>query len=98
MAVLPVAYKVNFNRLKEAVGAKEVKLATEREFEGMFPDCELGAMPPFGNLYGVDVFVDESLTADKDIAFNACRHSELIRLSYRDFEELVNPRVMKFTR
>ena len=98
MAVLPAPYKVNLNRLKEAIGAKEVELATEREFEGMFPDCELGAMPPFGNLYGVDVFVDESLTEDEEIVFNACRHSELIRLSYRDFSELVKPRVTKFTR
>ena len=98
MAVLPASHRVDFKRLKEAIGAKEVKLAKEPEFEGTFPDCQLGAMPPFGNLYGVDVFADESLTEDEEFAFNACSHTELIRLAYRDFEELVKPQVMKLSR
>ena len=96
MAVVPASYKVDLDRLKNAAGAKKVSLASEQEFRGMFPECELGAMPPFGNLYGVDVFVDESLTKDEQIAFNAGSHTELIRMSYQDFERLAKPRVAKF--
>ena len=96
MAVVPASYKVDLDRLKNAAGAKKVSLASEQEFRGMFPECELGAMPPFGNLYGVDVFVDESLTKDEQIAFNAGSHTELIKMSYQDFERLAKPRVAKF--
>ena len=78
--------------------AKKVELATEEEFESLFPKSEIGAMPPFGNLYGLEVYVDESLAEDQDIAFNACRHSELIQMSYLDFEALVKPTVVNFTR
>ncbi|HYN14913.1 MAG TPA: YbaK/EbsC family protein, partial [Terriglobales bacterium] len=66
------------------------------EFKDWFPDCETGAMPPFGNLYGMRVFVDESLTRDKEIAFNAGSHRELMRLAYEDFEKLVKPTVLCF--
>lgn len=97
MAVLPASAKVDFDRLKKAIGAKDVELADEQEFEGMFPGCEVGAMPPFGNLYGMNVFVDEGLTKDEQIAFSAGSHTELIQLSYRSFEELVNPTVLKFS-
>lgn len=97
MAVLPASYRVNVERLKEAIGANELVLASEREFADRFPGCELGAMPPFGNLYGLDVFVDEKLTEDEDIAFNAGSHTELIRLSYQDFEALVEPRILQFS-
>ncbi len=96
MAVVPASYKVDLDRLKNAAGAKRVSLASEQEFRGMFPECELGAMPPFGNLYGVDVFVDQSLTKDEEIAFNAGSHTELIKMSYKDFERLAKPRVAKF--
>jgi Ala-tRNA(Pro) deacylase len=81
--------------LKEVSGAREARLATEEEFNPLFPDCDIGAMPPFGNLYGMEVFVDESLTKDQEIAFNAGSHYELIKLSYRDFESLVKPKIVK---
>lgn len=97
MAVLPANYHVDFQLLKEITGNEEVILAHESEFKDVFPDCELGAMPPFGNLYGVDVFVAEKLTEDVDIAFNAGTHSELIQMKYKDFENLVKPKILKFS-
>jgi Ala-tRNA(Pro) deacylase len=97
MAVLPASYRVDFGLLRQASGASKVELATEQEFTGMFPECEVGAMPPFGNLYGMEVFVAESLAEDEEIAFNAGSHTELIRLAYKDFERLVKPKVVKFS-
>ena len=97
MAVLPASYKVVFASLKEAAGAKQVELATEQEFRDMFPECEIGAMPPFGNLYGIEVYVSESLAEDDHIAFNAGSHTELIKMSYKDFEGLVKPKVVKLS-
>lgn len=97
MAVLPAPYKVNTDKLREAIGCRELKLAGEEEFGHLFPDCELGAMPPFGNLYGMEVYVAGSLTENEEIAFNAGSHSELIRLAYRDFERLVKPKVLRFS-
>lgn len=97
MAVLPASYKVDFKLLKEATGVGNVELAGEEEFRGMFPDCDVGAMPPFGNLYGMDVYVAEKLAERKEIVFNACSHRELIRMSYRDFENLVKPKILKFS-
>ena len=97
MAVLPASYRLILDLLKEAAGAKHVMLASEQEFRHMFPGCEIGAMPPFGNLYGVDVYVSESLAEDEEIAFNAGSHTELIRMSFRDFERLVNPRLVKLS-
>jgi Ala-tRNA(Pro) deacylase len=97
MAVLTAADKVDFDSLKEAVGASKVELASEQEFEDLFPGCEIGAMPPFGNLYEMQVFVEENLTEDTEIAFNAGSYTELIRLSYKDFERLVTPTVVKFS-
>jgi Ala-tRNA(Pro) deacylase len=93
MVVLPAPAKVVLDLVKKAAGAREVELAGEQEFRDAFPECELGAMPPFGNLYGMDVFVDEGLTEDKTIAFNAGSHTELVRLPYQDFERLVRPKV-----
>lgn len=98
MAVLPASRRIHFKRLMEAAGAEQVELATENEFKELFPGCEVGAMPPFGNLYDVDVYVDQSLAEDEEIAFNAGSHTELFRLPYRDFEELVDPTVISFTR
>ena len=96
MAVLPASYKVNLEMMKIGTGASEIRLATELEFRTRFPGCETGAMPPFGNLYDMPVFVDETLTKDTEIAFNAGPHNELIRLPYADFERLVKPSVVKF--
>ncbi len=91
MAVLPGSFKINFENLKKVLGSDNIRLADEHEFIDKFPDCEVGAMPPFGNLYGVDVFVANSLAEDEEIAFNACSHSQLIKMSYSDYERLVNP-------
>ncbi|MFQ5713502.1 MAG: aminoacyl-tRNA deacylase [Candidatus Scalinduaceae bacterium] len=97
MTVLPAYCKINFELLQEATGASNVELSSEQEFKDMFPGCEIGAMPPFGNLYGMEVLVDKSLCEDEEIAFNAGSHTELIRLSYKDFEKLVKPKVVKFS-
>jgi Ala-tRNA(Pro) deacylase len=96
MAVLPGSHKVNFDLLKKAAGASKVELANEQEFREMFPGVEVGAMPPFGNLYGMEVFVDESLSQDDEIAFNDGSHTELMKLAYKDFERLVKPKAAKF--
>lgn len=97
MAVLPASYKVSFENLKDALGVKEIRLAYEQEFMDKFPDCEVGAMPPFGNIYGMDVFVAETLAEDEEIAFNACSHTELIKMQFSDFEKLVKPKRIKFS-
>jgi Ala-tRNA(Pro) deacylase len=96
MAVLPGSQKVDVELLREAVGADQVSLARESEFKDRFPECDPGAMPPFGNLYGMPVYVADSLTDDEEIAFNAGSHTELVKMSYRDFERLAQPRVMHF--
>ena len=94
MAVLPASYKVAFDLLKESTGANEVVLASEKEFKDLFPNCEIGAMPPFGNLYEMDVYVEKNLSEDEEIAFNAGSHTELVKLAYNDFERLVKPKVI----
>jgi Ala-tRNA(Pro) deacylase len=94
MAVLPASYRVDFDLLKKAAGASTVELASEKEFKDLFPECEVGAMPPFGNLYGMEVFVADSLAEDEEIAFNAGSHTELIKLTYKDFERVVKPKVV----
>jgi Ala-tRNA(Pro) deacylase len=97
MAVLPAPYKVDFNLLKQVAGAGTAELATEEEFESMFPGCEVGAMPPFGNLFGMKVFASKSLAEDEEIAFNACSHTELIKMSFADFERLTEPTIGHFS-
>jgi Ala-tRNA(Pro) deacylase len=96
MAVIPASYVVDFERLKAAAGASEVKLSSEDEFKSRFAECEVGAMPPFGNLYDMPVWVDRALTQDQEIAFNAGSHKELFRMAYGDFEKLVKPKVAEF--
>lgn len=97
MTVLPASYQLDFSLLQEIFGTPKVSLASEAEFKYLFPDCEVGAMPPFGNLYDMEVFVAETLAEDKEIAFNAGTHTEMIKLKYEDFERLVQPRVFKFS-
>lgn len=94
MVVLPSTHDVDFDQIKNTLKADEVKLASEDEFEDLFPDCELGAMPPFGNLYDMDTLVEKSLSEDEEIAFNAGTHKEAVKMAYEDFEELVSPEVM----
>lgn len=96
LAVLPASFQVDLGMLKRAIRAKNVTLASEDEFRDSFPECETGAMPPFGNLYGMRVIADEMLAQDKEITFNACSHRELIRLSWDDFQMLAKPRMAKF--
>ena len=97
LAVLPAKYQIALDRLRAAVKAKAVALAEEEEFVERFPGCETGAMPPFGNLYDLPVYVDETLTRDEEIAFNACSHTELIQIVYQDFARLVKPKVATFS-
>jgi len=97
MAVLPASTHVDFDSLRRFLGTKNVTLATEPEFMDRFQDCELGAMPPFGNLYGMSVFVADVLMQNMEIAFNAGSHTEIIRLSFSDYIRLVNPRILKFS-
>ncbi|MTI87168.1 MAG: YbaK/EbsC family protein [Balneolaceae bacterium] len=97
MVILPSTHDVDFGKFQEALGATDVGLASEEEFEGLFPDCELGAMPPFGNLYDKETIVAEALTEDEEIAFNAGTHKELVKMSYKDFEELTKPKIFPFT-
>jgi len=97
MAVLAASHNVDLHLLKQVAGAREVRLATEKEFEDMFPGCLVGAMPPFGNLYGMEVYVDLDLTTDQKISFNAGSHVELIQMMYQDFERLVKPKVGRFS-
>lgn len=94
MVVQSASSKVPLGRIKAVTGAHDVHLASENDFRDRFPDCEVGAMPPFGNLYGMPVFVVESLAEDEEIAFNAGSHTELIKLGYKDFAELVHPVVV----
>lgn len=97
MAVLPANRKIVLQDLREITGSDQVKFASEEAFRRRFPDCETGAMPPFGNLYGMDVYVSEQLTCSEEMAFNAGSHTEVMRLRFADFERLVKPKVTSFT-
>jgi Ala-tRNA(Pro) deacylase len=97
MAVLPAPEHVDLDLLKGAARARSVELAGEKEFKNLFPGCDVGAMPPFGNIYGLDVYVEEGLREDEMIAFRAGTHEELIEMAYRDFERLVKPRVVRLS-
>jgi Ala-tRNA(Pro) deacylase len=97
MAVLPASYKIDFALLAKAAGASKAELATEEEFENLFPECEVGAMPIFGNLYGLPVYVSESLTDDEEFVFNAGSHTQAFKLGYEDFQKLANPKVLRFS-
>ncbi|MGA7892018.1 MAG: YbaK/EbsC family protein [Candidatus Sulfotelmatobacter sp.] len=98
MAVVPASRHVDLRLLKRATGARTVELASEQEFKDKFPDCEAGAMPPFGNLYGMAVYADESLTSNKEITFNAGTHRDLLRMDWVDVVRLVEPRIVQITR
>jgi len=96
LAVVPASARVDVERLRSITGAREVRLASEREFEPLYPDCETGAMPPLGPLYGQQVFVDRSLVDAGEIVFNAGSHSEAIKMRYDDFARVVHPTVGDF--
>ncbi len=97
MAVLPANRKIVLQDLREITGSDQVRFVAEEKFKDRFPDCEIGAMPPFGNLYGMQVYAADSLAENYEIAFNAGSHEEIIKLAYHDFERLAQPRVMAFT-
>ncbi len=98
MAVVPASCRVIFDLLRQASSARDAELANEREFQDLCPGCETGAMPPFGNLFGMDVYVDEALAQDPEIAFNAGSHTEMVRLPFADFARLVKPKVVRLSR
>ncbi len=97
MVALPANHLVDLNKVKAFLDAQEVSLAHESEFEKRFPDCDVGTMPPFGNLYDMPVYVAQSLTEDEEIAFNAGSYRELLQMKYADFEKLVNPVIGDFS-
>lgn len=97
MAVLPATYQIDLEKLPDVLEVDKIGLATEIELEELFPDCDVGAMPPFGNLYGLDVYVDRTLTEDAEIVFEAGNHDEAMKLAYRDFERLVKPKIASFS-
>ncbi len=92
MVVEPANIRLDVHWLAHWLKNKKIELATERDFREYFPECEIGAMPPIGNLYNMDVFIDDKLTHDRYIAFNACTHSDLLEIAYKDFERLVKPK------
>jgi Ala-tRNA(Pro) deacylase len=96
--VLPASHRADMTKVAAALGVSNAWLADEREFATIFPDCEIGAMPPFGNLYDVPVFVDWSLTEDKTIVFQAGTHTDTIRMLYADYARLVEPAVVDIVR
>jgi len=94
MAVVAASQKVHLNTVKANLAAHEVRLATEDEFISKFPDCEIRSMPPFGNLFGLPVYIDPAVENDESIYFNAGNHVQTVKLRYKDFEKLVKPRVV----
>ena len=97
LAVLPASYRVDLDLLKSLIHAETIELADEEDFKDTFPGCEVGAMPPFGNLYSMRTFVAGSLAEDESIAFSAGSHTELMRVAFTDFERLVQPEIVEFT-
>ena len=97
MAVLPSNRKIVLQDLREITGSDQVRFASEETFRQKFPDCETGAMPPFGHLYGMEVYLAESLSHNDEVAFNAGSHTEVIKLAYKDFERLEKPKILSFT-
>jgi Ala-tRNA(Pro) deacylase len=94
--VLPASYRADLNKVGELLGAKEIRLAHEPEFAATFPDCAVGSMPPFGNLYGIPVYVEQHLAEQETMVFPVGTYTETMRLSYGDFARLVHPQVMTF--
>ncbi len=91
MCVLPAIHLVDFEKLKKAVGANDLRLADEEDLERLFPDYEVGAEPPFGHLYGLKVYSEKVLEEDEEIVFNAGTHTDVVRIKYADFKRLVKP-------
>jgi Ala-tRNA(Pro) deacylase len=98
MAVLPASHTLDLERLRETTGEPGLRLAAEREFADAFPDCEPGAIPPFGQLFGMPVWVDDSLGRERETVFNGGNHRETVHLAYQDFVRLAKPQFGEFSR
>lgn len=98
MVVLPGHELVDIGRLETILGSRQVRLATEEEFKNLFPDCEVGAMPPFGNLYHIPVYLDERLLQYDRFYFEAGNHTETVTMSMADYRRLVSPKIALFGR
>jgi len=98
LAVLPSTHRIDLERMKRELDDEDVEMASEQEIEQLFPDCETGALPPFGSLYHLPTIVDDSLTQDERIVFDAQCHDEAIRMTFRDFQFLEHPRIGHFAR
>lgn len=96
MAVVPANYRVDLEQLGQILKAHSIRLVSEEEFKDLCPECELGAMPPLGNIYHLDVWIDERIKSFPTISFNAGTHAEIIQMSFADFERLVQPKVASF--
>ncbi len=96
MAVLRADQRINQQMIRRVFGAKNVELAHEEGLGALFPDCQIGAMPPFGNLYGLPVLLEECLAEDEEIVFNACTHTKAIRMKFKDFRHLAKPVIAGF--
>jgi Ala-tRNA(Pro) deacylase len=98
LAVLPATHTVSVGKLTRSLGAREVRLASEWEMKDLCPDCEVGAAPPFGNLFGLPVYVCPVLARDERITFNAGTHTDAVRMAYSDVERIVRPRVVHMSK
>jgi Ala-tRNA(Pro) deacylase len=96
MAILPASHRLHLHELKEKLGVKCLEMVPEGDLAKFCPDCELGALPPFGHLYGMDVWVDRALSESEEIMFNAGSHTDAIRMKYSDFAKLAMPQVARF--
>ncbi len=97
MCVVAASYKIDLGALKKQLGAKKVELAEEKDMVKIFGDCELGAEPPFGNLYDLTTIMDKALEADDHITFQAGSHDKAVRMSMADYIKLVKPKVLEFS-
>jgi len=97
MLALPAPYRVDFAKVRQVLKTENVRLAREEEFADLFADCEVGAMPPFGNLYNLDLYVDRTLSTQPEIAFPAGSHREIMQMAYADFERIAQPTVADFS-
>jgi Ala-tRNA(Pro) deacylase len=96
MAVLPASQRLNIHQLKEALGVKHLEMASESELTTLCADCDMGAFPPFGQLYGMEVWVDRNLARSEEIVFNAGTHTDALRMKYSDYARLASPHSAKF--
>ncbi len=92
LAVLPAVYLIDFKKLKKVVKSSQAKLAAEKEIKKVAPDYEIGAMPPFGGLFGIDTYIEKTLSEDKEVVFNAGSHKQMLKMSYKDLEKLACPK------